>query len=172
MKITQLFLSLAFSFCVMTTLNAQKFGYVNTSELIEAHPQVAASNKILEVYSDSLVIPFEEKAKVFQKKYEFFVEEVNAGTLSKISQDTRAKELQAEQQKLQSEDQQIQNSIVRKRDLLLRPILSDIDAIIQTAGKEGQYTMIFDTSVSGALLYAIESDDLTSVIKEMIIGKS
>jgi len=171
MKISQFVLFLAFTFCALTTLNAQKFAYVNTSELIEAHPQVATSNKVLEAYSDSLVVPFEEKASAFQKKYEFFVEEVNAGTLSKVSQDARAQSLQKEQQELQAEDQQIQNAIVLKRDQLLRPILSEIDSIIQAAGKEGNYTMIFDTSVTGALLYAQESDDLTAAIKEKIVGK-
>ena len=32
--------------------------------------------------------------------------------------------------------------------------------------------MIFDASVSGALLYAQEADDLTAAIKEKILGKS
>jgi outer membrane protein len=172
MKIGQFVLFLVFTFCTVTISHAQKFAYVNTSELIEAHPQVASSNKVLEAYSDSLLVPFEEKASAFQKKYEFFVEEVNAGTLSKVSQDTRAQELQQEQQELQAKDQQIQNAIVLKRDMLLRPILAEIDSIIQATGKEGNYTMIFDTSVSGALLYAQESDDLTAAIKEKIVGKS
>ncbi len=172
MKISHFVLFLAFMFCAFTSIHAQKFGYVNTSELIEAHPQVAVSNKTLEMYNDSLVNPFEEKAKAFQKKYEFFVEEVNAGTLSKVSQDARAQDLQKEQQALQAEDQQIQNAIAMKRDLLLRPILSEIDSIIQAAGKAGNYTMIFDASVSGALLYAQEGDDLTAEIKAIIVGKS
>jgi outer membrane protein len=172
MKTSSFILFLLFTVCSWTTIQAQKFGYVNTSELIEAHPQVAISNKVLEAYSDSLVVPFEEKAATFQKKYEFFVEEVNAGTLSKVSQDARANELQAEQQKLQAEDQQIQRSLELKRDALLRPILSEIDTLIQNKGKEGKYTMIFDTSVTGALLYAQESDDLTAEIKAIIVGKS
>ena len=172
MKTSPFVLILIFTICALTTLNAQKFAYVNTSELIEAHPQVPLSNKALEAYSDSLVVPFEEKAAAFQKRYEFFVEEVNAGTLSKISQDARAKELQAEQQMLQAEDQQIQTALEMKRDMLLKPILAEIDGIIQAKGKEGKYTMIFDTSVTGALLYAQESDDLTAEIKAMITSKS
>ena len=155
----------------LSTVQAQKFGYVNTTELIESHPQVVVANKTLEMYSDSLVLPFEEKALAFQKKYEFFVEEVNAGTLSKVSQDSRAKSLQEEQQALQAEDQRIQGAIALKRDILLRPILAEIDSVIQVTGKEGNYHMIFDASVSGTLLYAEEGDDLTAIIKDRIQSK-
>ncbi len=172
MKSSHLILVFIFLTGVLSTAEAQKFGYINTTELIETHPQVAVANKTLEMYSDSLVLPFEEKAMAFQKKYEFFREEVNAGTLSRVSQDSRALALQEEQQALQEEDQKIQGAIALKRDLLLRPILAEIDSVIQVTGKEGNYHMIFDASVSGTLLYAVEGDDLTATIKEKIQSKS
>jgi hypothetical protein len=54
---------------------------------------------------------------------------------------------------------------MQKREQLLQPILNEVDAAIQAIGKDGQYTMIFDTSVSGGLVYAVESDDLMPAAK-------
>jgi outer membrane protein len=112
-----------------------------------------------------LVEPFEAKAKTFESKYLFFLEEVNAGTLSKISQQTRQQELQKEQKDLSTEEQQIQFAIMQKREQLLEPILAEVDSLIQAFGEEGKYTMIFDTSVNGALLYAVEAENVTEAVK-------
>lgn len=147
---------------------AQKFGYINSAQLIEAHPGVPTANTELETFRKSIMDPFEAKAKAFESKYNFFMEEVNAGTLSKVSAQTRQQELQKEQSELQTEQQQIEFTILQKREALLQPILTEIDSIIQAYGKENTYSMIFDTSVSGALLYATESDDLTEIIKGKI----
>ena len=86
-------------------------------------------------------------------------------TLSKVTAQTRQEELQKEQQDLQTEQQQIEFAILQKREQLLQPILTEIDSIIQAVGKEGSYSMIFDTSVTGALLFAQDSDNLTETIK-------
>lgn len=145
--------------------NAQKFGYINSGQLIEAHPKVPAANAELETFRKSVMDPFEVKAKAFESKYRFFMEEVSAGTLSKVSAQTRQQELQKEQQELQTEQQQLEFTILQKREQLLQPILTEIDSFIQAYGKENTYTFIFDTSVSGAILYTTDNENLTEIIK-------
>ena len=57
--------------------------------------------------------------------------------------------------------------IYKLQSQLLQPVLSKIDAAIQKIGKERGYNYIMD-AVSGALVYAIESHDLTDeVIQEL-----
>ena len=57
--------------------------------------------------------------------------------------------------------------IYKLQNQLLAPVLSKIDAAIQKIGKERGYNYIMD-AVSGALVYAIESHDLTDeVIDEL-----
>ena len=57
--------------------------------------------------------------------------------------------------------------IYKLQNQLLAPVLSKIDAAIQKIGKERGYDYIMD-AVSGALVYAIESHDLTDeVIDEL-----
>jgi outer membrane protein len=151
-----------------TFVQAQKFGHLNSALVIESHPDVEGANAQLEAFQKSLMEPFEAKAKAFESKYMFFLEEVNAGTLSRVSAATRQQELQREQQELSTEEQQIQLKIYQKREELLRPILDHIDSVIQAVGQEGKYTMIFDTSVSGAILFLEESNDLTEMVLEKV----
>jgi outer membrane protein len=148
----------------------QKFGHINSAKIIENHPKVEAANTELETFQTSILTPFETKAKAFESKYLFFMEEVNAGTLSKVSAKTREDVLRKEQQELATEEQQIQFAIMQQREKLLQPILSEIDSIIQVIGKEGNYTMIFDTSVSGALLFAQDSEDITAQVQVRLKG--
>lgn len=145
--------------------DAQKFGYINSAQIIEAHPKVEGANAELEAFQKSQLEPFEIKAKGFQDKYRKYLEDANSGVMSQVTMEAKQNELRTEQQALSEEEQQIKFKILQKREELLKPILTEVDSIIQAIGKEGQYTMIFDTSVSGALLYTIESDDLTALVK-------
>ncbi len=146
-------------------MNAQKFGHINSAMIIQQHPQVAAANVQLEYFQKVVSDSFALKVKAFEVKYESFLQQSNSGSLSQVVAETKQNELKAEQQELSTEEQQLQFRFMQKREALLKPILSEIDGIIQTMGKEGSYTMIFDTSVAGALLWAQESDDLTEMVK-------
>ena len=168
MKIFVGFLSLVLLLASLQTMTAQKFGHINSAMIIQSHPKVATANAELEAFRKSVMDPFEAKAKAFESKAIFFQEEMTAGTLSKVTAQTRQEELQKEQQSLTTEQQQIEFSIMQKREQLLQPILTEVDTIIQTIGKEGSYTIIFDTSVQGALLFAQESEDITETVKSKI----
>lgn len=165
MKVIHLVCLIVIGLAFTQSAVAQKFGYVNAAQLVETHPKVAVANTELETFRISMTTPFEAKAKAFQSKYQFYVEEMQAGTLSKISAQTRQEELQQEQEALSKEEQQIQFAIMQKREALLQPILADLDSIIHVIAKEGNYTMIFDKSPNGILLFATEGDDLTEAVR-------
>ncbi len=144
--------------------DAQKFGHINSALIIERHPSVAVANTELEAFQKILTDSFAIKAKAFEAKYTAYLEQANSGSLSQVTSETKQNELRAEQQSLAAEEQQLQFRLLQKREELLKPILAELDSIIQAIGKEGNYTMIFDTSVAGALLYAVESEDLTELV--------
>jgi Skp family chaperone for outer membrane proteins len=147
---------------------AQKFGHINAALLVESHPGIAKANADLETFRATVTAPFEAKAKAFQSKYQFYVEELQAGTLSRVTAETRQQELQTEQEALTKEEQQIQFAIMQKREELLQPILADLDSHIQAVAKEGQYTMIFDKSANGILIFAVDTDDLTETVRARV----
>ena len=142
--------------CLGLSAQAQKFGYINSAQLIEVHPAVEQANKQLETYKNDLTKAFEDKVKAFQTKYQIFAEEVQSGTLSKVVAEGRQADLAKEQEDLGTEEQKLQLQILQKRETLLQPILAEVDNVIKTIGKEGGYTMIFDTSANGGLVWATE----------------
>ncbi len=152
-------------------LNAQKFGHINSAMIIESHPKVAEANVQLESFRKMLVDSFSVKVQAFEVKYTTFLEETSTGVLSQVKAEAKQNELKAEQQALSTGEQQVQFRILQKREALLKPILTEVDNAIQAIGKAGNYTMIFDTSVAGALLFAAESDDLTEHVKTSCMAK-
>ena len=148
--------------------SAQKFGHINSAFIIQEHPLIGPANTELEAFQKELADPLDEKSKAFEVKYRSFLEEANSGTLSKVATQAKQAELQAEQDSLATEEQQIKFRVMQKRESLLQPILAEVDSIIQVIGKEGNYTMIFDTSVSGALLFAEDGNDLTQAVRDRL----
>lgn len=158
-------------FCLITFMAghqqiiAQKFGHINSALIIQDHPSIGPANTQLEAFQKELIDPLDMKARDFETKYRSFMEEANNGTLSQVATQTKQAELQTEQEALATEEQQIKFKVMQKREALLQPILAEVDSIIQVIGNEGSYTMIFDTSVSGALLFAEDGNDLTEEVK-------
>lgn len=152
-------------------ISAQKFGHINSALIIRDHPKVAAANLELENFQKLLADSFEIKVKAFEAKYKTFLEQSNTGTLSAVAIQNSQAELKTLQEALATEEQQLQFRMVQRREALLKPILSDIDGFIQAIGKEGNYTMIFDTSVGGALLFAEQGEDLTEMIRSKCMAK-
>ncbi|MGB3077953.1 MAG: OmpH family outer membrane protein [Saprospiraceae bacterium] len=145
--------------------SAQKFGHVNSALIIQGHPLIGPANTELEAFQKGLLDPFDAQSKAFEARYRAYVEEANSGTLSQIAQQNKQVALQTEQDSLNTLQEQIKFKVMQKRESLLQPILTQVDSVIQVIGKEGHYTMIFDTSVSGALLFAEDGNDLTEAVK-------
>ena len=99
-------------------LDAQKFGYINSALIIQAHPKVATANAELEAFQKSLLDPFTLKAKAFEEKYKMYLEQAAAGTLSKVDAEAKQAELTTEQQALNTEDQQIQFQLLQKKRII------------------------------------------------------
>ena len=158
-------------FASLHSIEAQKFGHINSALIIQDHPKVAAANLELENFQKLLADSFSIKVKGFEDKYRMFLEQSNSGTLSAVTMQTKQAELKTEQEALATEEQQLQFRLMQKREVLLKPILAEIDGYIQAIGKEGKYTMIFDTSVGGGLLFAVPGEDLTEMVKSKCMGK-
>lgn len=157
--------SIVITLAMTLSLHAQKFGYVNTAALLEQMPEVQTADKQLSAFREGLVKGGETKVNSFKENYQKYLDDVNNGVLSQIQQNERENSLAQEQQAINDYDQQVQQQVLDKRQELLKPILQKIDEAVQAIGKEGGYTFIFDSSVSGALLYAVEGDDLMNQVK-------
>lgn len=157
-----------FAFVLLTIgVNAQKFGYVNSSLLLSELPSMKAADSELETYQKQLMASGESMVKAFEAKYQAIAKEVGEGLLSKVQQQAKENELAQEQQKIQAYEVEVQQKIVAKREELIQPILDKVKVAIEAVGKENGYTMIFDSS-AGTILHANESDDVLSLVKNKL----
>lgn len=158
------FLFIAAFLTASTSMFAQKYGYINSAELLVGLSEVKAADTSLETYQKQLLTKGEQMVQTFQKKYESVAAEVQQGTLSQIQIQQKEAELQTEQQTIQKYEVEVQQKLATKREELYKPILDKVKDVIIAHGKAEGYTMIFDTS-TGGLLHASDSDNLMSVIK-------
>lgn len=152
-------------FLVAFQVSGQKFGYVNSAELLQMHPQINEKNAELEAFQKKEAEDLQTAAQSFETKYRKFEKDMQDGILSQVEAEKQRESLAKEQQELQQQEQTAQFKIAQKREQLIQPILKELDDAIQAVGKEGAYMFIFDTGASGSIIYAQESDNVTALVK-------
>ena len=157
-----LFIGLAL--IAVSSLQAQKFGYINSAELLAEVPAVKAADSELETYQAQLVKSGEEMVKKLEAKFQAYSREAQEGLLSQVQMQKKEEELGIEQQKIQKYELEVQNKILAKREELYKPILDKVKVTIENVGKENGYTMIFDTS-TGTILHANDGDNVMALVK-------
>lgn len=162
-KKTLLTLILA-AFMITTSTYAQKFGHINSQQLLMDSPLVKDADAKLKTFQDGLISTGQDMVQKFEASYKAYVEQVEAGTLNKVQMTQREAELGKSQEAIQKYEVEVQQKIGKKREELYKPILDKAKIAIDEIGKEGGYTMIFDTGTNG-LLFAVEGEDLLPKVK-------
>lgn len=163
-KITKItFLAIALiAFSVSTTF-AQKFGHVNSSNLLEMMPDTKAANTELEAYKKQLEKALEGQVKTFEAEVQDYLKKREG--LAPVKAKELEEKLAKREQELYKERQEGEQKVLKKREELLKPIFEKADAAIKSVGKEGGYTMIFDSSTFNVLLFAEDSTEITLEVK-------
>ncbi len=147
-----------------TFIQAQKFGYLNSSQLLAELPSVREADSQLEVYQKQLISAGENMVKQFQANLEAYNKDVNEGVLSQIQMKDRETKLATEQQNIQNYEFEVQQKITKKREELYQPILDKVRNAVTELGTSEGYTMIFDSS-AGAILHANDSENVMDKVK-------
>ncbi|MBK8668445.1 MAG: OmpH family outer membrane protein [Saprospiraceae bacterium] len=127
------------------------------AEMKLADNQVQALQNDLITKGEALVIKFEAD-------YKAYMAEAQGGTLSKVQMQQKEEVLVAKQDEIKKYEAEIQQKVSMKKEELYKPIIEKVKSEIEKLGKEGGYTMIFDSS-GGVLLHAAESENLMPVLK-------
>ena len=148
----------------ISTVSAQKFAHINSQLLMVELPEMKAADAEVKTYQEGLMKKGQEMVQAFEAKYLAYAEKANQGELNKIQMQQMEGELGKEQQAIQAYEVEIQNMLSTKRQSLYEPIISKVKTVIEQVGKEGGYTMIFESG-SGGLVHAAESDDIMPLVK-------
>ena len=147
---------------VSYTVHAQKFGYINSSEILAMLPEVKQADSALETLQKQLQKQGQGMVENLQKDYLEVQKKVELGDLSPKAQETEAKRLEAEQAKIAQFEQSMVQKISDKRKELLDPIYKKMNDAIASVAKEGGYQFIFDQQV---LLYSEATQDISAQVK-------
>lgn len=167
MLLRNLILTATLMLSVALGVQAQKFGYLNSQQLLLELPAIKQADVELQAYQNDMVSKGEQMVKTFEDKLRAVEEQYNKGELSQIQVQQKQGELGKEQQAIQQYQVEVNQKLGVKRQELYKPILDNVNKIIEQIGQEMGYSMIFDTS-SGGLLFVEDSEDVTSIVKQKL----
>ena len=135
----------------------QKFGYINTQELIIAMPETDSVNVKLESLSQEwseqlelIQVEFNNKAQDYQK---------NVSTYTDAQKQAKEQELNDLNQRFQEFQNLAAQNMQQKQQELLAPIIEKAQNAIKKVGTDNGFTFVLDTATTPMLYW-----DETSVI--------
>lgn len=157
---------LILSLCIFATIavNAQKFGYINSQELIQQIPQVKEASAELETIQKQYEKQIQDKASSLQTKAQALLRKQEQGEISPKQYEVETQVLEQERVEIAKFQQEIQQKLATKNEELLKPIRDKISAAIDEVAAENGFTYIFDQSL-GVILYADKSTDAGPLVK-------
>lgn len=156
--------AIIFMSIAVAQVSAQKLGYINTQELLSNMSEMKLADNQVTALQNDLIAKGEEMVIKFEADYKAYMTEANSGTLSKVQMQQKEEVLVGKQNDIKKYEAEIQQKVTAKREELYKPVLDKVKAEIEKLGKEGGYTMIFDSS-TGMILHAAETENLMPVLK-------
>lgn len=157
-----LFMVILFGSMSLTAQTDNKFGHINTNELLRMMPGRDQAQADLERYARELEETFVAMQNEFQTKYQDYLE--NQETFSQLVRQSRERELQSLQERIMEFQESAQQDIMEQEERLLNPIIEEAREAIQKVGRENGYTYIFDTS-GGSLVFWENGEDIMPLVK-------
>lgn len=143
------------------TADAQKYGHVNSGEILEVMPGIDSLQIKLKAFQEDLQSMYESMMTEYQQKKDKFDREV--GTMSSAVRQVREKELQDLATRIQEFQANAQDDLEEKQYELAKPYQDAIQDAINKVAKNNGYAYIFDTKI---LLYYGSGDDITPLVKK------
>ena len=164
MKITQ--------FTILSTIlfsmafSEIKIGYVDSNEIMNNFEEIRQVQVDLEKEQKRLEAEFNDLVYSLDSlKQDYERQRLLMSDTRRNEKETEIANKEKSIQKFQLDKFGPEGEIYRKQNQLLKPVLGKIDEAIQKVGNERGYDFILD-AVSGALLYALDSHNLTEDVME------
>ena len=156
-------LTLAACLICMTSAFAQKYGHINTTEVMQVMPGIDSIQiKLMEFHKEVQTL-YENMVNEFETKKDRLDRE--AGTMSAAVRKLREDELVALQNRIQEFQYNVQEDYEEQQRRLIAPFEEKIQNAINEVAKEHKYNYIFDTRI---LLYYEGGDDVTPLVRRKL----
>jgi len=141
----------------------QKFGHINSNDLLMMMPENQQAQKALQQHSRELEDQSAAMQAELEQKYNDYL--AKKDSLSPLIQKTKETELQDLNQRIQAFQQTAQKDLQAKQQELLKPIIEKARNAIREVAKENGYTYVFDTGTGALVYWPEDSDDLLPLVK-------
>ena len=142
---------------------AQKFGHVNSQEIIQAMPEFTKARTDIEAFAKQYDADLKSMQEEIQKKAES-LEKEQANLPANIKQ-RREQELQEMYQKYQQSAQDNQQALAKEQSEKMQAITAKVLEAIKSVGQAGGYVYIMDISGGIPYISTTLSTDVTAQVK-------
>lgn len=141
----------------------QKFGHINSNDLLMAMPENQQARDALQAHSKELETQMMAMQAELEQKYNDYL--AKKDSLSALIQKTKESELNDLNTRIQAFQQTAQQDLQEKEAELLKPIIEKARNTIREIASEKEYTYVFDTSTGALVFWPEDSDDLLPLVK-------
>ncbi len=149
-------------FAPMATF-AQKFGHVNSQEIVQAMPEFTKARTDIEALTKQYEADLKSMQEELQKKSEAYEKE--QASLPANIKERREKELQDMYQKIQQSYQDNQQALAKEQSEKMQAITTKVLDAIKQVGQSGGYVYIMDLTGGIPYISTTLSTDVTSQVK-------
>ncbi len=149
------------------SLLAQKFGYVNSAEIIQVMPEYSKALKDVQALEKMYTDEFNSIRTELEKKGTEF-EKMQQDSVPENILKRRYEELMQLQQRLQEYGQEIQQNLQKAEMEKMTEINKKLQDALATVGKEGSYVCIFDAAGSIPFINTNICEDVTAKVKSKL----
>ena len=143
---------------------AQKFGYVNSAEIIQVMPEYGKAIKELQNLEKQYTDEFNSMRTELEKKGTEFEKMQKENTPENILK-RRYEELMQMQQRLQEYGQEVQNNLAKVETEKMMEIQAALKKALDAVGKDGSYVCIFDLAGGIPFINTTLCDDVTQKVR-------
>ena len=160
----KLILLLAIASVAFTVQALNKIGHLSVDQLIASMPETKAAQTQLENEAKSLEAQMTEMQSELEKKIQSFRQ--TEGTMTDLTRETKYNEIQDLDRRIQEFQAKAQESLGRKQEELLIPVLEKAQQAITDVANENGFTYILDSSQSkGVVVFNENGIDVTALVQ-------
>lgn len=146
-------------------MSAQKIGYINTEKILSVIPEYRSAQAQLENLGKQYSEKIESEYSKIEAMYQTYQQQ--KGSLSAQARVQRENEIISREQTVKELQKTYfgQDGLMQKKsEELLNPLKERVDAAIKKIAENGNFMIIFDTSLMQGVAYAREGDDLSGLV--------
>lgn len=141
---------------------AQKFGHINSQELLAVFPESEVAQNEIDEYAKKLEEQLEKQQVEYNNKLNDYIQQ-RKGMTDFLKQSSE-EELSNMQQRMQAYQKNAQQELKNKEAQLIQPLLKNANDAIKAVGERDKFVYIFDKASGAVIFEGVGSKDLTEDI--------